>query len=519
MKKIITLSLLALSFTLITTSCEKGFDELNTIKTAPTNIDPAFTLNAAVINTSVPGGTLQYDLGIVQQIISSNSGIIAGANYNQVNPGNTPAIWIQYYQNVIKYTNDVIVKTATITPARPNLTAMARIMQANAFMILTDTYGDIPYTEAGKGFTSQLFYPKYDAQSAIYPQIIQELTDAVTALDPAARIETADVLYGGSVDKWKKYGRSLLLRAGMRIVKRDAVNGKAAINSAFSAGAAGLVTTNADLAYIRHDANFVNAVGNTLNSTEAANYYMAAPFVNILLANKDPRINSIAVRYVGATSGPEQVAAKADTTAAKQVGIPMGVDDLTAGQAATTAGIGSRYAFTQIDRTRLSGRLQPMFLLTAAETNLLLSEASLAVNNFIPGGDVAALTYFTTGIKAHMDQLALYGAGTIVPASYQTTYINRRSVLFAAATPADKTKEINTEYWIASFLNGPETWANFRRSNYPVLAPNPYPGRTVNFITRLTYPPSEILVNKNVQSAISNMGGDALDVKVWWDID
>jgi len=118
-----------------------------------------------------------------------------------------------------------------------------------------------------------------------------------------------------------------------------------------------------------------------------------------------------------------------------------------------------------------------------------------------------------------MDQLALYGAGTIVPASYQTTYINRRSVLFAAATPADKTKEINTEYWIASFLNGPETWANFRRSNYPVLAPNPYPGRTVNFITRLTYPPSEILVNKNVQSAISNMGGDALDVKVWWDID
>ena len=44
------------------------------------------------------------------------------------------------------------------------------------------------------------------------------------------------------------------------------------------------------------------------NGTEAANFYMAKPFVDALKANVDPRLSSIAVRYVGANSGPAQVA-------------------------------------------------------------------------------------------------------------------------------------------------------------------------------------------------------------------
>jgi len=84
--------------------------------------------------------------------------------------------------------------------------------------------------------------------------------------------------------------------------------------------------------------------------------------------------------------------------------------------------------------------------------------------------------------------------------------------------PGDELAQINYEYWIASFLNGSEAWANLRRSGYPQLAGNPFPGRDVNFITRLTYPSSELLVNStNVQAAISKQGPDKLDTKVWWD--
>ena len=94
-----------------------------------------------------------------------------------------------YYQNVIKYTNDVIVNTKTIT-ARSNLYNMARIFQAYAFMILTDEYGDIPYTEAGAGYTDQIFFPKYDAQSGYLSKTYTGIYRASAALNPAGAIET-----------------------------------------------------------------------------------------------------------------------------------------------------------------------------------------------------------------------------------------------------------------------------------------------------------------------------------------
>ena len=90
-------------------------------------------------------------------------------------------IWGAYYQNVIKYTHDVIAKTKDV-PARSNLYNMASIWQAYAFMVLTDDYGAIPYTEGGAGFTDQIFFPKYDQQQDIYPKLIQEFTDASAAL-------------------------------------------------------------------------------------------------------------------------------------------------------------------------------------------------------------------------------------------------------------------------------------------------------------------------------------------------
>ncbi|MFZ6000420.1 MAG: SusD/RagB family nutrient-binding outer membrane lipoprotein, partial [Bacteroidota bacterium] len=118
------------------------------------------------------------------------------------------------------------------------------------------------------------------------------------------------------------------------------------------------------------------------------------------------------------------------------------------------------------------------------------------------------------GINAHMDQMVEYDAGCAVSAANRDAYTSSRLPGFAG----NELAQINYEYWVASFLNGSEAWANFRRSGFPVLAPNPFPGRDVVFITRLTYPPSEILVNSvNVQDAISKQGPDKLDTKVWWD--
>jgi hypothetical protein len=509
MKNIYKLCILALTLTMVT-SCDDGFDELNKSKTSATAVDPSFILNNAILGSSIPSGTLNYDLGIVQQIITSNSGVLSGANYNSYNPDNAQIIWQNYYRNVIKYTDNVIASTKA-DATRSNLYNMARIIQANAFLIITDTYGNVPYTEAGGGYSSQIFFPKYDTQESIFPKLIKEFKEASTALSVAGKVESADILYGGNIVKWKKFGYSLLLRAGMRLSKRDPAPAQAAVLDAFNGG---VITDNADNAGIKHDANYANPIGNTLNGNEAANYYLTEPFVNALKNNSDPRLTAIAVRYIGATSGVDQAnqikAGTGSILASDQIGMPMGSDDVTAQAAAVTLKIGNRYAFSQADRSRSVGKLSPMYLVTAGQTNLLLAEARF--RNWITTGTVAQ--YFDTGIKAHMNQMVTYSSGSAVSSADRDKYAAARAALLAGK----ELQEINYEYWIASFLNGPETWANFRRSGFPVLAPNPYPGKTVTWITRLPFPSSEILVNGvKVQEAIAAMGGDKLDIKVWWD--
>jgi hypothetical protein len=510
MKKILNYCLLV-GLLLFAASCDKGLAGLNKNKTSPTSVDPALLLNNAVINTSFPTSSLIYDIGIVQQMVTPNGGVLAGANFNQDNRSVGAPIWSVYYQNVIKYTHDVIVRTKTLT-ARSNLYNMARIFQAYAFMILTDEYGDIPYSQGGAGYSDQVFFPKYDGQQSIYTDIIKELTEASAALNAAGTIETSDVLYAGNVAKWKKFGFSLLLRAGMRIAKADAAKAQATVQAAF---AGGVITDNADNAYMRHDANYTQPVGGTLNSTEAANFYLTKPFVDQLKSTNDPRLSAIAIRYVGATSGNGQTVAVGNTSAAVQIGMPIGKDNGTIVAAATSDGLASFYDYSQADRRRINKVSSPLFFVTAGQTNLLLAEARF--KGWITTGTAAQ--FFSDGIKAHMDQMATFDAGCAVAAGARDTYIAANPL-----TGGTELQQINTQYWIASFLNGPEAFANFRRSGYPALTPNPY-GQPSNpdvpngtFIRRLTYPTSELSVNTaNVNAAIASQGPDKLSTRVWWD--
>ena len=512
MKKIFNYSLFILLVGVVA-SCTKGLADLNKNKVNPTTLDAAFLMNNAIINTSHPTRTVIYEMSIVQQMVTPNGGVLAGGNFNvDSRDGTNASTWAVYYQNVIKYTHDAIVKTKDV-PARANMYNMARIWQAYAFMILTDTYGAIPYTEGGAGYTDQIFFPKYDQQQDIYPKIIQELTEASAALNAAGTIESSDVLYAGNIAKWKKFGYSLLLRAGMRLSKVDAAKAQSTVQAAL---AGGVITDNADNAYLRHDANYLNPIGNMLNSTEAANWYLAKPFVDTLKNNNDPRLSAIAIRYVGATSGPAQTTSNQNSSAAVQIGMPMGYDNGTIPARATADGLASFYDYSQADRRRIAKTTAPMFFVTAAQTNLLLAEARF--RGWITPATTAA-QYFSNGIIAHMDQMATYDAGAAVAPGARDAYV--------AANPLTAGKElnqINTQYWIASVFNGPEAFANFRRSGFPALAPNPYnqpnnpdvPNGT--FIRRIGYPTSELSVNtSNVNAAIAIMGPDKLSTRVWWD--
>jgi len=302
----------------------------------------------------------------------------------------------------------------------------------------------------------------------------------------------------------------LMLRAGMRLSAVDPTRAQQVVQDAVQGG---VILTNIDNAVVLHDANYANGVGNTLNATEANNYYLTEPFVNYLKNNNDPRLVSIAVTYVGATSGPGQVLGpdgNGSNDPSIQVGMPLGYDNNTIAQVAADLGLASFYEFAQVDRERLVKRTAPGFLVTAAQTNLLLAEA--AHRQWITG---VAGEYFTEGVRAHMVQMALSDESAAIDPAEIQTYLDNNPLV--AGTELE---QINTQYWVATFLNGSEAFANFRRSGYPALAPNPFPGKDItgDFINRLTYPNSEISVNtENVNAAIARMGGDNLDVKVWWD--
>ena len=410
MKQIINYSLL-LVFIIVGASCDKGFDDLNTNKVNPTSIDPLYQLNNAVVNASFPGNScLAYDIGVVQQIISPNNGVLNGANFNSDNRGNTQVIWQNLYRNVIRNTNDVLVNTKS-NATRANLYHMARIFQAYAYMVLTDEYGDIPYTEGGKGYTSQNFFPVYDPQQQIYTDIIKELGEAAAALNASGKIETGDILFGGNIAQWKKFAYSLLLRAGMRLSKVDPAKAQSTAQAAFQGG---VILLNADNAYIRHDANYTNPIGTTLNSTEAANFYLTKPFVDSLKNRNDPRLKAIAVRYAGATSGGTQTTASRTTDPIQQFGLPLGFDNNTANAYAISVGRASFYDFSQADRTRIVKTSGPCFLVTAAQTQLLLAEAKQR------GWITTATTvqeFYEAAVALHMNQMATYDAGCAIAAA------------------------------------------------------------------------------------------------------
>ncbi len=489
-------------------SCDKGFDKMNINPVALTSTDPAFLLNSAIMSSVFAYNTLQYESIIVKQMENPYSGVGAAAQYNQDNRSVTSQNWTKYYRSVIKLLIDNVVKLKGDTN-QVNLYNMSRIWKAYTFMVLTDTYGAIPYSEAGKGYLEGLVTPVYDTQESIYKDLLNELQNASDALVTSLPNDPRDILFGGNIVKWKRMGYSLLLRAAMRLSKVDPATAKKYVGIAV---AGGLMQSNDDNAIIANNANYQNPIGAQLNGGQADFFYMAKDFIDYLKITHDPRLGSIAVRYVGAKSKADQIESKANRNPEVQIGMPLGFDNTTIATAVAADNLASSYDYSQLDRKRMASPQAPTFFITYGQTQLLLAEA--VVRNWTTGN---ASQLYSGGVTASMNQLSSYGENTTISESEIDTYFQ--------ANPFDESKAlelINTQYWIASFLNGPEAWANFRRSGFPALTPNPFPGSDLHseeFIRRLTYPDAEINVNHdNVQKAIDQQGPDVLDTRVWWDV-
>jgi len=524
MKKINKLIIVSLTLFFVM-GCDQDFEEINKDPQAILKIsDPGLLFTNILRNTSV-GGNWTGESTIVQQfVLPYNLGTTAGYQFNQNVDSENSAPFGLYTGNI--RTIQVLIDQVKEDPARTNLYNMSRIWRALHFMYLVDHYGDVPYSEASKGGTEGLFYPKYDKGSAIYDDLYKELKEATAALDPAKDNNSRFDIFvtaGGSaateIAFWKKLGNSILLRLGMRYSKLDQNKAKTIVQEAF---AGGVMTSNADNAVIANmtgtSASPVPITGytngrNGIRGTNPFNYYLAEPFVNQLKSTLDPRMKFISAKYPDPGTSPSNT--NPDVTPANQFGFPIGYDAGTKPPPGFRGNQGAGVNYSQPHWNIIGNTTTPSIVISYAQVSLMLAEA--AFRGWLTGGLTAA-TYYQNGITASMDSYTLYPNTVPITAAEKTAYLSQVGIAY---DPTNALKQINTQYWIECVNNGAEAWANWRRSGFPALSPNTY-DTSLNggFIRRYSYPLAEHTNNgTNWNDAVANLGGpDFLTTRVFWDI-
>jgi len=221
---------LALVFTLVI-SC-KDLEELNI---NPNGVDP----ENADLNLLLP----TIITGVGQSVVSLGFGSIAGvmqhtqkdgwsSGHNDYDWDNRSTSWSSYYS--ILRNNEEYYKKA-IDGELEFHQGVALIMKAYTFGLITDLWGDAPFSEALRAEEgSEFFKPVFDSQKDIYVGILGYLDEANTLLSKSTDsydnvVESQDVLYGGDVTKWRKFANSLALRYYMRLSAKEPAMAEAGI--------------------------------------------------------------------------------------------------------------------------------------------------------------------------------------------------------------------------------------------------------------------------------------------------
>jgi hypothetical protein len=486
-------------------ACDKNFDTINTNPNASANPTPAFVFTKAQLDGA--GDVLNLLHGTMQYTTSYNDVAGFGAKYILSQSQQSWTVFNNAYPREINEVQQVIGQVNT-NPDQVNLLSAARIWRAYCFSRITDLYGDIPYFDAGKGYTDAIYKPKYDEQKNIYADMLKELDEAAIALTPGkTTFGAADLIYGGDVAKWKKFSYSLMLRLAMRMTKVDAAMAETWAKKAI---AGGVILTDADVARVNgyvlagQDINKNPLALNWLNSDyikadgtsnqEGGKYQDV--FINYLKDNNDPRLGVLSVVWTGG---------KPDTTSAIQKGM--------------SAKLGTKPAdfgtYSEPNPATILQLNSPYLLLTNAETNFLLAEAAL--RGWYSGASASAS--YENGISASMRQWSLFGTGGTISSNQIQTYLKYHA-LNTAGSFAAQMEQIHTQFWVGVFPNAQEVFANYRRTGFPALVPNNYVGNATGgkIFRRFLYPATEQNLNgENYQAVIARQGPDEFLTRMWWD--
>jgi len=451
---------------------------------------------------------LIYCAHFIQQCAST--GGHAGDKYYR-NTSYSASYFDYVYTRALKNLSEVIRQTDPTEGANPEMTNarnIARILRVVNMHRMTDLYGDVPYSEANKGLDG-IFKPKYDAQKDIYTDMLKELDEAVNGLSASADdIADADLIYKGDLDKWKKFGNSMMLRLGMRVSKIDAGMATTYVTKAINGGVMESNDDNAWIPMADGPDQWTNQNGTSralIQGDGSDGALLSKTLVDFLKDRNDPRLMIIS-GGIGPWGGPY------NTNYNEQDGLPNGHDYESL---RILNGWPEDYQFdTHTTYSRINPLLlktdAPYFLQSYSEVALLLAEVAAS-----QGQDAIAEAQYNKGVAAAMQMYELYDASFVVSNGDVTSYL--------AANPYDPAKGeemIGEQYWAATFLNWYEGYANWRRTGFPSLTPHNFENNVTGgrIPLRLEYPLSEYSINAdNVSAANARQGKDDFMTPVWWD--
>ena len=493
---------------LFSAGCTKRFDTINQNPNQPDHIDNEQLFLPTIIKNSVRN----------YSYISQFGASVVGDYYaNQYNSGFDDA-WTasqtegSFLWNFFGVLRDVEnYRLLSHQKGDLNNEGVGLVMRSWMFQVMTDNYGDMPYSKAVLGKASGIFQPAYDRQEDIYYALMDSLKRANTLLASGTDPINSDILMGGSALRWQEFANGLRLRLLMRMSNVTAA--KIDVGAEMSAIAADPSTYPVFASYNDQAAlEFLTDNGfefPAYHNSPIGDYHLSTTLETNLKLLNDPRIAYFAMP-TPATYG---------TNNPQYMGVPNGIGTIE-----------TSYNGGANNQSQEAPILMPVagysfaspiaaqgMLLSCAEVQFILAEGK--ERGLITSGSDAE-TYYLKGIQDQFSydssRLVVLAAPFPINITASPAYYTQPGVAYTGTTD-EKLYEIRIQRWFSMFYTGFEGWSEWRRTGVPketMIGPS---SAITAWPRRVRYPLSEQTENTvNYNNAVQAQGTDDLLTRVWW---
>lgn len=481
--------LLIMSFLMFTvTSCGDDLLDINTDPDAATTVS-ADQLFPGILANIASNRSIEIGVGMSEQVqhwaSNGSAGVFLNPERYTISPFTTGNTWSFMYINALSNLTLAIKDAEGSDPVKNNVAAQCKVLSAMVYFQLSLIWEKVPFTEANN---TEIPVPSFDEQETIFRGTVALLDEAIAQMDPASEltgVTDGDFIYGGDINMWRKFAKSLKLRIYMYLYNKDTSVGT---QIAALIAENDLITTVSDEASIPfyNDVNNANNLWKLYNQfggfeedgsiTNASAYlYAAAPIVDLMNGKSDPRRNTFFGEGTDAAPGE---------FIGNEPGSTGGDDDIAV-------------VSTNIIRMDFPDRL-----VTASEILLYIAEYH-AISDDLSSADNA----YRAAIAASMDFWD--GTDGEISEGEETAYITSLPALSTLSKEAALTA-IREEQYVDLYGRGPDAWANWKRTHVPVLD-LPSNATLGGIIRRYPYPPDEKAANPKVPT------DPALDKPMWYE--